>query len=686
MAEGSDNKVTMTLDLETGVFKSNVMGVETVIDNLGKKSDEAGKKSKFSFMEFNAAIEIVQKSIELINVALEKMERSEQMKAQAAALHSLGSQIGINVDTLTKAINKMTNGTVTDLQAQNAAFRLLSAGVKADAIPAFVEYADKLEKIKGIRLEDTINKLAISVESGAAKGLKAYGLELDAVGNRHQVTSALLKQIDVQMEHWGGTVDETASRATTNWKNMWDTFTETTGNGLTEIAKFLSNDPMVQSEKIHDRLMNRKIELVTSIRNLVQRQQEGDLLATKMLSEKRKELIEVEERLQKTSEKASDLKAKEKEETQKLVKELGEEVSIRRVLTDDQKKNAELQAQLRAAKSQISGADNIAQEIEARKKYSDIQKAIINEEINDRRNAILSSPVKDQEEATEKLVALEKERLDRIEALNVTANQAKQIERENRIQMEAQGQLTELESWDAHQSFMLEAENQRFEQEKELLRNSNLSKEEFKEKELQEEINHQNRMKGIKDSYNEINGRNFKLGMDTAFNQMQTQYGNFSNVTARAMNKTQSLMTNAFVNIAKGHGDAMNQMLKQFLAMIGTEMIQSGTFHLLKGIASMNPSEVGAGSALIAGGMALVSASGGGGGDTSAAGAAGGGGGSGMSPPAQAQQDQLERKSASITIMGDYMNSRETQMHLAEVLRSNSDITDYAIVAQGKNF
>jgi purine nucleoside permease len=75
-----------------------------------------------------------------------------------------------------------------------------------------------------------------------------------------------------------------------------------------------------------------------------------------------------------------------------------------------------------------------------------------------------------------------------------------------------------------------------------------------------------------------------------------------------ATTKTHSIMVKGFVDLAKGHGNAMDQMLKQFLEMIGTQMIESGTFHLLAGLASMNPQEAGMGSALIGAGMALVGA------------------------------------------------------------------------------
>lgn len=96
---------------------------------------------------------------------------------------------------------------------------------------------------------------------------------------------------------------------------------------------------------------------------------------------------------------------------------------------------------------------------------------------------------------------------------------------------------------------------------------------------------------------------------------------------------------------------------------------------------------VAAGIGLIALGGALQAM--GGGGEASASGGGGGGGGFGggaNATPEAAKPEQMEKKKADIIINGDFLNTRETANHLAEILRENSDITDYTITAQGRAY
>jgi hypothetical protein len=196
---------------------------------------------------------------------------------------------------------------------------------------------------------------------------------------------------------------------------------------------------------------------------------------------------------------------------------------------------------------------------------------------------------------------------------------------------------------------------------------------------------HQQRLLDIKNQYAAISTQNLSAGFKAGLAQLNNQYGSFSKMVQSVTVKTHGIVSNSFVQMAKGHKVTMEQMLNQFLEMIGTEMINQGTLYVFEGIATGNGSMAATGAAEIAAGMALVSTA-----SANAPAETGGGGGgwgdSGTSAPGMADQKQLERKSAQIIIQGDYLNSRETANHLAEVLRQNSDVTDYAIVAQGKQY
>jgi hypothetical protein len=169
---------------------------------------------------------------------------------------------------------------------------------------------------------------------------------------------------------------------------------------------------------------------------------------------------------------------------------------------------------------------------------------------------------------------------------------------------------------------------------------------------------------------------------------MKKQYGDFSKLVQSTTTQAHGVMSKAFVDAAKGQGSALELMKEQFLEMIGTQMIQTGIYHLLAGIWPPNPIELGEGAALVAAGSALVGAGGSGAAGSASSGASGFGGGyaSSIASPQQASAQQTQQKAAQIVINGDFLNSSETANHLTDILRQNSDITNYTLTAQGKSY
>ena len=150
-------------------------------------------------------------------------------------------------------------------------------------------------------------------------------------------------------------------------------------------------------------------------------------------------------------------------------------------------------------------------------------------------------------------------------------------------------------------------------------------------------------------------------------------------------------------SLVKGK-DAFKDFGKVILGIIGDMSIAIGTNIMMQGLAigalatalaTLNPAAaIAAGAALIVLGGALkaMSEGEGMGGAPGGAGGGGGFGGGGEGSPGMASQAQMMQKHAQIIVNGDFLNSRETANHLAEVIRQNSDITDYAIVAQGRQY
>lgn len=183
-----------------------------------------------------------------------------------------------------------------------------------------------------------------------------------------------------------------------------------------------------------------------------------------------------------------------------------------------------------------------------------------------------------------------------------------------------------------------------------------------------------------------LTARNVEAGWHSAMLQMQNEWGSWAKTTQKMAVQAHSVMASSITKMAKEHKFAMDEMLNNFLAMIGETLIQKGSADILMSIFPPNPAGLGAGLAEIALGSALVGVSGGGAGASpSTAGSIGSDIGNQQNLTAPAGS-QMQQKSAQIVINGDLLNSQETVNHIQELIRKNSDVTDYAIVAQGKQF
>ncbi len=120
---------------------------------------------------------------------------------------------------------------------------------------------------------------------------------------------------------------------------------------------------------------------------------------------------------------------------------------------------------------------------------------------------------------------------------------------------------------------------------------------------------------------------------------------------------------------------------KAFLGYLGDRAQTAGEVMLLEGIWPPNPAAIAGGGALIALGGALKAMAGGGGSDTPSASAGGGGGQQGPSSPATAQsfnqQQQREERRVSINIAGNYFETDSTRRQLMEIVRAETDATDF---------
>lgn len=691
MAEqGSDNsnKVVIELDLETKNFQVKLGQVEQGVGSIAKKGSAGFSSMQIATIAFNQALELVERGIRGIEYAIDTMEAAEKIRNQTVALDNLAKSVGLNSKVLVESIKSASGGSLTQIEAQRLAFEGLNAGIQAKAIPNLVQLANKMSDA-GLTTKSTaevVHAFTQAIERGSTKGLKEFGISSDISGSRMAVLNAIMTDGGRQVKVLGDNFDSSAGRMKASFYDAMSGIGKSITGMFTKIGVELSKSPL---EKASEQVKSLEKELET-LKGATGKGWDY-LRMTKGYSAyltQAEHVAKIEKELEERRAKLNELTGKAAKIEEDRAKELEKAEEVEKNLTAEEVKRVELSAQVISAQQNISAEQSKSGQASLRsiEEYKRARKTQIDREAEDERE-LARSVATSRGQLMGKLIDIEERRRKKTQEIAMSEDVMRQQRSDTERAWLEQNVAEEEGAYDRLKEMKIAKENEEYQRK---LANISLKKQDeasYRADVERAEIEHQNNLKNIKDQYNAVNSANFKAGVNSSLAQMKSQYGSFSTIVSRGMMRTQNIMTNSFVAAAKGHGNAMELMKQQFLEMIGTEMIQSGTFYVLKGIATADPTSIGAGSALIAAGMAIVSASAAG---APSGGGEGGGGGYAGAPygtePGMAKQEQLERKSAQIVIQGDYLNSRDTANHLAEVLRQNSDVTDYAIVAQGRQY
>lgn len=694
MADDS-GKVTIVLDLDNSSFKAKGEESKSVFDGIEHAGSGAMNKVALGVMSLNQALELGEKLIEGFEKAFEAMEHTEGINNQRVALQNLTDQIGVDSAKVTEAIVKTTGGTVTHVEAMQSAMKLLQAGIRAENIPAMAAFAEQIEKTSGgtVKFQSVIDSLAMSVDTGMTRSLRQFGISVKETGDRLQLQQAIIDQTNAKIKTLGTGYDETAAKIATRMKEAGEAITHSIGQGLLNIGfSVFASD----TEKAEKSLKSLETQLTKIDESVAKGQKQFELwdpaTSTMKWVDAETKRAAIEKQIAELKGQVSEATAKEHEENEKLNASLKQTGEIVKPLTDAEKARVELIAKRsemqRRAEDEESEYDAVS--LATAKNMQSVKQSLLDKEYSEEKANILSK-IQSKQATTDQLIALEERYYEKTNALRTSDDDFKRAQDAAELKYVEANLLTLDGARDRENQIELSKETQLHNQKMEMIRMEGLEESQLNMKMEQEEVRHQQALARTKQQFEAVNMNNLKAGMGKSLGEMKKQFGSFTNFTASATTKTHSIMTKGFVDLAKGHGDAMQKMLGQFLEMIGTQMIESGVFHMLQGAATFNAEEAGMGAALVAAGGALVGASGGG--SDSGASATTGGGGFGSEPvtstptqPGMATPDQQPQKKASIVINGDFLNSRETANHLAEVLRQNSDITDYSITAQGKNY
>jgi hypothetical protein len=161
-----------------------------------------------------------------------------------------------------------------------------------------------------------------------------------------------------------------------------------------------------------------------------------------------------------------------------------------------------------------------------------------------------------------------------------------------------------------------------------------------------------------------------------------------------AANTLSGSLTAGFKAMGDGSKDAAEAMKDAFLKSIGDQAVAEGSKMLLAGLWPPNPVELGAGAALVALGSKLGSMSsppstsgGGAPGSSNASLASSAAGTTAQASGLSGQVDQSQanpQKTVTVHFNGDFLSTDQTRQQLMEMIRRESDATDFKYVQVGK--
>lgn len=680
MSDEQSNKIVIELDADTGKFSTKIGEVHQGMRELGEKGGFSLESLSLKALGLNTAFELAHKALELYHKGLENLEKVQAWDNQSVALRNVGAQVGLTskqIETLISLIVKSTEGTVTSVQAQDSAFKLLNAGFKAETIPQITKYAELLEKARGIPFAQTVEAMSNAMMTGNGRALKPFEIAIGNIGDRAKLTEAILKGIQNQSERFGEGYSDSALKIKTRSEEAWNSVSRFFAKVGEKVAFSLFSDSADQASA-------RISFLKDKLKELDEAQSKGQKEMT-IMPGITTEVMSIEAARKKINDEiaasqkvVSDSRHKETEELKEQQELLGKQKGeVRQPLTQQAAAKEAAKVDKEIAEQRYQNNLVTEQELYSKKR------ALIEQNFQEEVQKLAAEP-QTKRQFHARLIELEKEKYAAIDGLRVTDRQAQEAKENAELSAMDNNNLKTEQAQEKHIQLMIGIEDRKYNESIQKLRMEVSDKDEYAKQLEEKELQHQLRIQKIKEDHAAFTSANIKRGWFGAMADMEKRQGGWAGMTGRIAQKSANVMSKSFIDMAKAHKFSMDQMLNNFLEMIGESMIEDGSFKLLAGLFPPNPGMLAVGAAEVAAGAVLVGSS------SSATGSASGGGSTGGTDtngqPQQLSSQQMDKKQASIIIHGDILGNRETANYLADTIRQNSDITDYTITAQGKSY
>ncbi len=661
----ADNKDQFKFDLDARDAIGQLNSIKEKIASIGDAKNLSGLVNGLVAMA--GPIAAVGTALFAVKAAFDLAKEGEQLEKIHRQFEAFADSVGVNAKQMEEDIQKAI-GTTEDLDdaLKVAGQAMIKLGDNSDKVPQFFEIAKKAAEAYGGTVNERFEQISQAVANGNTRMLRSIGLNVDAEktmkayaasigttvsalneqGRQTAIANALLdkaadKYKNIKTEHEG--IETSTKRLAVAWKESMDAVAMATnkafGPASTKLLDHLTKslDAVGNAFKANfgsgvDRAegkiarLNGEIEAVNA--NLAKMRAEGDEgtmlykaqnteleMLTKRLSNELalKSAIEEEDRKRGSAKKGDEIIAAGGLEEKK--KDGG--VDKNKKLEQEEKFNREL---LKLAEARLKDEQEIETDAQAYSLNLEMQKnnmiAQYDAQIAETKRQGMSGETITKAQADQMIIQMEADKQAKIAAMERDAE-------ENRLKV------------------------------------------------------YDNQVKAARTAAGGISAA-FAQGAAQAQHSMK-DYGKQGQMVFGALTKNAANAFRAMGDGSKSAGEAMKGFLFGTIADVSEA---KGQFLLASGIGTMNGVEIAQGGALIAlAGLLRSQAGGEGGGGVGGASGGGGGAGGGGSGGGYVNDKPMlaedKKKSVSLQVMGNYFETEQTKTRLMEMIRENTDATDF---------
>lgn len=679
----ADNEV-WKLDLDTKEFVEKLAKVKDLMGEVGSDDNTSGLVSGLKVAA--TAMGVLGVAALALKTTLNLMEEAEHIKAVNTQFEFMTKNAGIATDTLRKGLKDASGGLIDDTDLLNSANKsIVQMGDNAKRLPELMEAARKVTALFGGDLTQNFDTMSDAISRGNTRMLKQYGIivdnskaikeyakshnlaanELSEHAKQAALMEAVLEKADKNFKGINPDILKTTN-SIKELKVMAQEFVET----LTLHFQTMMNGPVGKGfewlkEKFHEFNRYAKSEFGTGAEQVAA---SAERMGAKV-EDLKKKIFALENEGEEQGFLSKMIFGSKKEDAAKLKQDLFIAEAELKGLNAQKKKMDDEANQKEAQKTGVvkaASAEEPSDQVDYEKKkqnYKKFQEELLKikqDELNDEFKLVTSMEQADALLGTEKALRdnqynLQKQTILQADYLNETMKK------------------TELNELDKRHK------------EEQLVREQELA---ARRMQLMEQVYMNERMGITKVT------SHFKLNMM----QMEKGLQDYKKQSVNVFAIFDSSANTAMESFASGSASASQAAKGFFFGFLGDVATKHGALMLLQAIWPPNPIAAAGGTALLVLGRVLKSAAG-------SSGGGGGGGGGEVSVPAlaaatpsatsggtdysspmpaqAAQQAEVQKKTVTISIQGNYFETDQTRTKLMDMMREATDATDLKYVQVG---